>query len=66
MAVPFNSQRWSSHSPPQSPLGVDSPQLHMGVFAVLVTPCDYRGPMGLVGEASPVKRGRLHSPAILE
>ena len=32
-----------------------------GVFAVLVTPCDYRDPMGLVGEASPDKRGRLHS-----
>ena len=32
-----------------------------GVFAVLVTPCDHRGLMGLVGEASPVKWGRLHS-----
>ena len=32
-----------------------------GVFAVLVTPCDCRGPMGLVGEASPVKWGRLHN-----
>ena len=32
-----------------------------GVFAVLVTPCDHRGPMGLVGEASPVKWGSLHN-----
>ena len=32
-----------------------------GVFAVPVTPCDHRDPMGLVGEASPVKWGRLHS-----
>ena len=32
-----------------------------GVFAVLVTPCDHRGPMGLVGEASPDKCGSLHN-----
>jgi len=37
-----------------------------GVFAVLVTPCDHRGPMGLVGEASPDKWGSLHNSESLE
>ena len=35
--------------------------LDSGVFAVRVTPCGIRGLMGLGGEASPVKWGRLHS-----
>ena len=42
-------------------IGASIEHLVGGVFVVLVTPCDHRDPMGLVGEASPVKWGRLHS-----
>ena len=40
--------------------GSSTDRFSCGVFAVLVTPCDHRGPMGLVGEASPDKWGSLH------